>query len=182
MVAPICAPIDESWACQRLSAQCARREGNVYLPAAHAARRCSTGWRPREAAGQSLHNRFSTTRRLLHRAETHHNARLLRPWQCCHMRLRMRLRLFVSCAANAPSPGRVSSSTRAGDTADHFCGVSRVVLLTALPSFLLAVSVCQMRADLAALPPAIRISATKSLPCRLSTAVRAPLDDDASVC
>ena len=36
MVAPICAPIAESWACQRLSAQCARRR--QCLPT-----RCSCG-------------------------------------------------------------------------------------------------------------------------------------------
>jgi hypothetical protein len=36
-----------------------------------------------------------------------------------------------------------------------------------------------MWADLAALPPAIRSSATKSLPCRISTMACAPLDDDA---
>lgn len=55
---------------------------------------------------------------LLHR-QTHHNARLSRPCQCCHMRL------FVSCAAKPPSPRRVGSSTRRRQISPGACGVSR---------------------------------------------------------
>lgn len=82
----------------------------------------------------------------------------------------------VSCAVQAPR----AKSRRARELSlvDAFRSAGYHVCLlckTASPSLI----VVWMRADLAALPPEIRSNATKSLPCRLPTAARAPLDDDA---
>lgn len=143
----------------------------LHLHAARAARRCSTGWRPQGAAGQSLHG-VSASLKLL-QVVVYHSAHRSRPCQCCHMR-QSRCRVLPKRREGSRVWRRAKPCGRV-----EFCGVSHDHLnhlkFTALPSR----HRCQMRADLAALPPAIRSSATKILPCRLPTAACAPLDDDA---
>ena len=158
MVAPICAPIAESWACQRLSAQCARRR--QCLPT-----RCSCGKAVQHKmapvrgnwpvpAGWCEHVDMYSIQFI----RAHHSGHLSRPCQrCwCHTQ-RSRCRVLPKRRGRLASTG-LSSRLRsdASDLTKEIHGITCNILQYALEleepaGGKRSPAVAQMRSDLAAL-------------------------------
>lgn len=172
MVAPICAPIAESWACQRLSAQCARRR--QCLPT-----RCSCGKAVQHKmapvrgnwpvpAGWCEHVDVYSIQFI----RAHHSGHLSRPCQrCwCHTQ-RSRCRVLPKRRGRLASTG-LSSRLRsdASDLTKEIHGITCNILRIKRARWRQAEPCGRpdaVRSCCAPLP-AIRSSATKSLPCRVA--------------